>query len=392
MTLLEQQIEAINKLQNLKVGALFMEPGTGKTLTAKELYQSIPNIDYVLWLTPFQNKANLKKEVNQSENVDYIGIETLSNSSNVYLKIYNKLEAASKPVIIVDESIKIKNWDAQRTKRIINLSKLAEYKLILNGTPLTRNLLDLWSQFEFLSPKILNMNLNQFKKTFCEYVSIFKQKGSKSMHKEFIVQYHNIDYLYSLIKPYIYECNLKLDINKYYYDINYSLDPELKEEYNYFKNHYLNNERMEMLNNNIFLEMSQKMQRSYACSSEKFKLLKQIIKEPAKTIIYCKFTNSAEKCEEIFPNVKVNTYGKHSYGLNLQEYNTIIYFDKTFDYGQRLQSENRIFRTGQKESCNYYDLTGNVGLEKLINTNINKKQDLLKFFKMTTKEELNECL
>jgi hypothetical protein len=36
MSLFDNQIAAIEKLSRLKVGALFMEPGTGKTRTARE--------------------------------------------------------------------------------------------------------------------------------------------------------------------------------------------------------------------------------------------------------------------------------------------------------------------------------------------------------------------
>ena len=37
--LLPHQIEAVEKLRRLKVGALFMEQGTGKTRTALELFR-----------------------------------------------------------------------------------------------------------------------------------------------------------------------------------------------------------------------------------------------------------------------------------------------------------------------------------------------------------------
>ncbi|MCT7794652.1 MAG: DEAD/DEAH box helicase family protein [Lactobacillus crispatus] len=49
------QKKAIEKLEKLRVGALFMEPGTGKTRTAVELINS-SKTDYVLFLVPFQTK------------------------------------------------------------------------------------------------------------------------------------------------------------------------------------------------------------------------------------------------------------------------------------------------------------------------------------------------
>lgn len=53
MNFTKNQQEAIDKLIKYKVGALFMEPGTGKTRTAYELINSI-EVDYVLYIAPYQ--------------------------------------------------------------------------------------------------------------------------------------------------------------------------------------------------------------------------------------------------------------------------------------------------------------------------------------------------
>ena len=52
-SLLPHQEEAVKKLSKLKVGALFMEQGTGKTRTALELIQKRMEkgkVNVVLWL------------------------------------------------------------------------------------------------------------------------------------------------------------------------------------------------------------------------------------------------------------------------------------------------------------------------------------------------------
>jgi SNF2 family DNA or RNA helicase len=389
--LLNDQLTAIEKLRQFKVGALFMEPGTGKTRAAYELVRSVHECDYILWLTPFQTKVNLLTELRQCDSginflwqkLEIIGIETISSSDRTYLRLMDSLSKASCPFIIVDESLKIKNWDAIRTKRIIELGKIAQYKLVLNGTPISRNLLDIWAQMEFLSPKILGMCLAEFENTFCEYIKVTKRIGYRSWIRKFIKKYHNVDYLYSLIGHYVYECDLQLEIGKQYLDLDYRIDGETLEQYQYLKEHYLDNEKLMAMNNNIFLELTQKMQHLYCTVDDKFTQVSQIIRDVAKekVLIYCKFIASRQECEKRFPGVRIMSYGMHSFGLNLQDYNMIIFFDKTFDYAQRLQAERRIFRTGQKETCYYYDLTGDVGLEKLINDNISKKTDLLDYFK-----------
>ena len=46
------QQRAINKLNRLKVGALFMEMGTGKTKVALDLMAYKKKADYLLWICP----------------------------------------------------------------------------------------------------------------------------------------------------------------------------------------------------------------------------------------------------------------------------------------------------------------------------------------------------
>jgi SNF2 family DNA or RNA helicase len=247
---------------------------------------------------------------------------------------------------------------------------------------------------EFLSPKILNMGIAEFKNTFCEYTTMTKRIGSKKIVREWINKYHNVDYLYSLIKHYVYECDLELAVKQFYIDIPYTIEPELKEQYAFLKQKYLDNEKMQALNNNIFLELTQKMQHTYCCSADKLTAIRHILRtnKPDKVLIFCKYLDSKAVLEREFPNIAVHTFGKSSFGLNLQNYNAIIRFDKTWDFAQLTQSEYRIFRTGQKKDCYYYDLTGDVPLENLINQNIEKKSDLLQYLKGLTIKELNEVL
>jgi SNF2 family DNA or RNA helicase len=396
MELLNQQTQAIEKLHRLKVGALFMEPGTGKTRTAYELVKSVKS-DHIIWLTPFQTKQNLQDEINKCgglDNIQIVGIETLSSSDRTYLQVFNKVKSGH-TFLVVDESLKIKNWEAIRTKRILELSKFCQYKLVLNGTPITRNLLDVWAQIEFLSPKILNMSIAEFKSTFCETVKITKRiNGKRKETREFIAKYHNVDYLYSLIKHYVYECDLELTIEQEYKDIEYSLGEEEMEVYNELKTKYLDSETLKFMNNNIFIEMTQKMQHGYCCTESKFKELEKLLKtvDASKVIVYTKYIVSKLELQKRYPTLQVLSYGKHSLGLNLQQYNVTVYFDKTFDYSQMTQSKFRTYRTGQKDNCTYYSMTGNVGLEKMINDNIHKKQSLLEYFKKVGIEQIKKEL
>lgn len=392
------QNEAIEHLKRWKVGALFMEAGTGKTRTAMEIIQRT-NSDFILWVTPLRTIKNLKDEVVKwggvGTNIDYVGIESIQQSDRIFFNVLDKIQKYNHPFVIIDESLKIKNIDAKRTKRVLEIGKYAEYKLILNGTPISRNLLDIYPQMLFLSPLILDMTLNQFKNTFCRYTTITKEFNNRRMTKEYITGYENIDYLYSLIRNYVYECDLKLNIKQQYQTIYYSIDEESRDEYNRIKEKFLSDDMLEWKNNNIFLEMTQKMQHTYCCSQEKIEAVKKVFDEGIRedeTIIFCKYIDSNKLCRKEFPRAKVLSYQKEAIGLNLQQYRNTIYFDKIWDLSLRVQSSRRTYRTGQEYDCKYFDLTGDVGLEKMIDKNINNKVGMLEYFKTKTKEQIKEEL
>lgn len=378
-----------------------MEAGTGKTKVAVDIVNASP-CDFVLWIGPLQTirTGNVTNEVARQGGFNmpcsFVGVESIGGSDRIYLNTLEDLKSYEKPFVVVDESLKIKNAEAKRTKRLLEIGKIVEYKLILNGTPLSRNLLDLWSQMEFLSPLILNMSLAQFKNTFCEWTRVTKSNGWRTYSKEYVTGYENVDYLYSLIRHYVFKADLKLGISQHYRSKAYYIDEDSREEYARIKEIFLEDEMLEWRNNNIFLEMTQKMQHAYCCTGDKIDQVKSILAEeevdPSKTIIFCKFIKSRELCERLFPECLVLSYQKDSLGLNLQEYNVTIYFDKVWDFALRTQSTRRTFRTGQERDCLYYDLTGDVGLERLIDRNIGKKVTMSEYFKKATKEQLKKDL
>lgn len=124
--------DAFDKLSKLKVGALFMETGTGKTKIALDLMAyKAHKVDYILWICPCSLKGEIEQERQKWHpelTFDVVGCESLGSSDRIYLETLEKVRN-HKSFIIVDESLKIKNVSAKRTHRIINLGDNAEYKL-----------------------------------------------------------------------------------------------------------------------------------------------------------------------------------------------------------------------------------------------------------------------
>ncbi len=361
-----------------------MEMGTGKTKVALDLINSKSNkIDYILWICPFSIKNEIIKERDKwypAMKIDVVGCETIGSSDRTYLEILKKV-ATSKTFIVVDESLKIKNINAKRTRRIIEFGGYAQYKLILNGTPITKNVIDLWAQMEFLSPKILKMSFNQFKNTYCEYYIRGRLKGM-------VKKQHNIEHLISLIEPYIFDCDLDIEAKKMYYNYFYDVDM--------FQYSSLKNELLECITNIDFFVLTTKLQQFYTTYKEE--MLKELLGQiNDQVIIFVKYLdsipagankivgdmNTKERKQVIdkfergdFKELYI-TYGCGSYGLNLQFCRNIIFAEHCFDYSQRIQAEARIYRIGQNYDVNYYNLWCNVGLEKMIQSSLNKKSNLL---------------
>lgn len=377
----DDQKQAIDKLDKLRVGALFMEPGTGKTLTALNII-STADTDWVLFIVPFQTKQNLKDELDKWEfDMPYriVGVETLSGSDRVYLELLEELDKYKKPFIVVDESLKIKNARAKRTQRVFKLGKKSYYRLVLNGTPISKNVMDLWAQMEFLSPKILNMSYDEYQNTFLDYIY------HADTHRIEIKGQVNIDYLYSLIRPYVFDAKLNLDIDSVQENYKYWIDD--KTGYWEVKQEMLESPEDEQ--EDLFLAFTAKMQHSYAIDQGKIEAIDDILErehhQPA--IIFCKFVNAKEFFQDRYPNCKVLTYGKGTFGLNLQQYRLMIFADKTWDYAQLEQATRRIYRMGQTRDTKFYYLTGDVGLERLMDNCISNKVWVLDEFKKSSKKK-----
>lgn len=384
--LTSQQQEAVEKFRRLKVGALFMECGTGKTQAAVSIIDTAEDVDLLLWVCPCQTKTNLQEELNKCGcryKADIVGVESIGQSNRIFIEVLENVKAAKKAFIVVDESIKIKNMRAKRTKRLLRIAENSEYRLILNGTPITRNICDIYAQMHFLSPKILDISWIRYRDNYCTYKQ-YKRNGVA--YKTIITGYANIDHLLSIIGPYIFQCSLNVPIKKNYHCSRWDMTRAEKEAY-----YNLKQELFQEVNDYgdiDILGILQKLQHSYCCSEDKFNVLSSIITD--KSIVYCRFIRSQKAVQERFPHALVLTYGKGSFGLNLQAYNRVIYFDKTWDYAFREQSEARIYRTGQREDCEYYDMTGDVGLDELIDRCISKKLSLVDYFKEQGKKILEK--
>ncbi|NIU83370.1 MAG: DEAD/DEAH box helicase family protein [Candidatus Thorarchaeota archaeon] len=84
-----------------------------------------------------------------------------------------------KTMIIIDEGTIIKNPTANRTKIISKLGKLAVYRMLLTGTPVTNSPFDTWSMMEFLRPGFWKCNYFMFKNRYGIHVKDMDQRTGR---------------------------------------------------------------------------------------------------------------------------------------------------------------------------------------------------------------------
>ncbi len=226
-SLLPHQVTAVAKMLPTRVGALFMEMGTGKTRTVIELARLRQGkYDRVFWFCPVSLKETIAQEWRKHTDlppdllkvwdervaddrlpreaiVHIIGIESLSASARVILA-YRAL-VTERSFVIADESSYIKGHASLRAQRLTTISAGTRYWLILTGTPFTQGEADLYAQMSFLSPKILGYNsFYSFAANHLEYEMKLNEWGHQ-VRTGRIVRTHNADYLAARIAPYTYQ-------------------------------------------------------------------------------------------------------------------------------------------------------------------------------------------
>jgi SNF2 family DNA or RNA helicase len=440
--LLPHQAAAFTKLSKLKVGALYMEQGTGKTRTTLELVKARldkKKVEVVLWLCPCSVKRNLKEDIGyhcgvMPDEIIIRGIESLSSSDRLYLML-TRLVTEYKVFLVVDESNLVKNKAAIRTSRIIELAKHCSYKMILNGTPVSKSEADMFAQWYILDWRILGYeSYYSFAANHIEYWTIKLPDGREIVDRDRVKNVLNISYLTEKIAPYTYqikksEC-LKLPEKRYRSRAFYMTD-EQKKLYDRVKFDYLEN--VDEFKSETIYKLFTALQhvtsgRIVTTGPKERMLVENIFEDPAenprikellylikdidgeKAIIFAKYQSELDEIAEML-NRQGKTYtmftGKvnqtqrqanrelfrgpvqfllanktcGAYGLNLQFCHNVIYYSNDFDLATRMQSEDRVHRIGQTNPVNIYDIYSPGCIDEFISDCLSRKEDMVARFK-----------
>tara|TARA_Y100001938_G_scaffold108269_1_gene147996 strand:+ start:561 stop:1991 length:1431 start_codon:yes stop_codon:yes gene_type:complete len=450
----KHQLDALEISWNKEVYAYFMEMGTGKTKVLIDnmsmLYdngkidgaliiapkgvvgtwykQEIPThlVDHVenkaiLWQSNFTKEYSKKLGTLFKSDSDLhiliMNVEALSTTKGV--DFASKFLSSHNTLMAIDESTTIKNPKAKRTKNILRLSKLAKYRRIMTGSPVTKNPLDLYSQCEFLDPYCLDFaSYYAFRNRYAE----MKTANFYGRSVQIVARFRHLDELAEKLKPFSFrvlkeEC---LDLpEKTFMKRVIELSKEQKELYAQMKKmalamlngkvvttktaltqimrlhqitcgHFtaddgsmqdIKNNRLDELMN-VLDEIEGKVVIWAHYQYDVKKIIKEIQKVhgPGSVVDYYGLTpkeirqNNIEKFQnDDAVKYFVGTPATGGYGITLTAASNMIYYSNGYDLEKRLQSQDRIHRIGQKKPVTYIDLIAEDTVDNKIVKALRKK-------------------
>lgn len=429
--LMPHQHAAVEKLIGIRVGALYMEMGTGKTRTALEMIArrlAAGKIDRVLWLCPCSVRRTIAQDIiKHADEIDVdrfqiYGIESLSSSLGLYVQLRAYVQCGT-CMLVVDESNLVKNSRAIRSRRITTIAQECKYRIILNGTPISRSEADLFGQWYLLDWRILGyQSFYSFAANHLEYDPEMPGRVRRVL---------NTNYLTEKIAPYSFqitraECfnlppkhydmvytSLPFDQSAHYWAVVENMlagiDEQIPETiYRMFSaaqavisGMYVEDDGKHIITTPMYADPE---------DNPRIAHLLEVVEEKTpgeKAIIFAKYSHEIEAILESLQRkygegCAVPFYGKIAktrrqenlarfsggarflvankacagYGLNLQFCRNVIYYSNDWDYATRIQSEDRVHRMGQEQDVRIIDICARHTLDEKIMRCLTRKEGL----------------
>lgn len=307
-------------------------------------------------------------------------------------------------LMALDESQFIKTPGAMRTRGCWKLGKHAVRRVIMSGTPITKDIRDAYAQYRFLDWSILGYpNFSTFKNDVIVYDNSGPVVGGKLVR---IKEFKNVDKITALIAPYYRRVEKKdcLDLPpKVFEKREIPLSKELEGLYTQMKDKLIAEFRGIKVKAPIVLTKILKLQQissgfiNYVDehgekATEQFNSPKvneciQIIKDhDGSTLVFYQQNPEREMLEKALDKAGIDYYALHGgvkthdrkdlidgfnakmkpvtlcqqrtggIGVNMVAATLVIFFSNDAGWDIRAQAEDRAHRFGQKESVTYIDL------------------------------------
>ena len=340
--------------------------------------------------------------------------------------IFDALQEYDADMIICDESQRIKTHDAEQSKAIHKLGDAARYKLILSGTPVQNNAIDIWSQYRFLDSTVFGRNFYAFKNHYCKMGGF----GNKQ-----IVGYKDLDDLIQKEHSIAFRITKEEAIDlpeQTFMTRKVQFDKKERQLYDRIRrDSFAELENGGQITATTVLTKLLRLQqlcggflvddtatKPQLVSRAKLDALSDIIQDYVieggrKLVIFARFIAEVDSIIELGEKLlgrqgkslvaiygaipkeqrgaivdqfqkdpdtvlfvgQIDTAGT---GITLTAADTCVYYSKNFNYATYSQSLSRIHRIGQKNRCVYIDLEVEKTVDETISKSLTKKEDLAK--------------
>jgi SNF2 family DNA or RNA helicase len=440
------QSAALNMARGRDAWAYFMEMGTGKTMTTlaefADLYKRgkvstlivvCPNSIKGAWAaeaekTGWHFQPHVWPEQMDPGSVAALHVVIMNYEAVITAKggrYLNELLAKRRCMLVLDESINIKNPKARRTRTLIAASQNAIYRRILSGAPVAQGPHDLWAQLRFLGA-FERYNYYAYRNHFC------RMGGWQGRQ---IIGAQNEKELNEVVGRWSFRARKEdwLDLPKKIYQTReYELTPTQKKHYKELATDLITKIENRVIEVQMVISAVVKLQQ--ICSGfllhndpmggdkqaiaipdgdPKLALLDEVLEEvTGKVLIFCMFRHTVERlwrhlardenrCAVIQGGMTVDeiTKGKDRFekdpgvrylivqiqsgkyghtllgGSGQDRCATTIFYEHSYSLDNRVQAEDRNHRIGQDQPVVYIDFVG-PKIERNIVKALRSKQDV----------------
>lgn len=446
------QHEVLHKSRDRREFAWFLETGTGKTIISLEnmrylwqhqkikavLITAPKTVIRSVWIKELNNYLELDfrifswlGELGPSERSILNKILKLDDDPHSQLWIFlvnteafshkrvlplvNKILRKWYTLWIMDQSTMIKSPTALRTKNVLSLSHLAQYKRILSGFPVLKSPEDLFTQIMFLGPQLIpQKSFYGFRGEFC----ILRQMDNRV---SIVTGIQNIPQLQKLIEPFSIRLLKKdcLDLpEKVRMVRTVEMTPEQKRYYKEIKEQGYTT--LEHTDRKIFVttflaqltklhQIASGILEGHRFGTNKNDIVVELLKEELadepviiwtcyiESIMYihASLTTEGISCRTFYGDTSISERAEYvedfnnkkfqvlianpsvaKFGLNLTVASYAIYYNNSLKLEDRLESEDRIHRLGQIRHATYIDLVSEDTVEQKLLELLDKKQQI----------------
>ena len=429
------QRDGVGKWLRFKRGSLYHAMGAGKSMEALtgigHLFKNglahralilCPLSVYAEWPRQFERHAtdgslHIIHDVKKGKAL----LADLPEKSVVLLN-YEKLAsleadlAGKFDVIVADEATKIKNPQAQRTKVLARLTKDTEYVLIMTGTPVSKNLIDVFGEFLVMDPFWFGKSFWLFKQRYCVMGGwmghqIVGYQREAELRRIIDFPSHRVTKQEALpnLPPKIFEeriCEMTPEQRRIYKETQKKFWIEFQEGNIDVKNAAARVVKLQEIANGFVISDTGEV---VHLSNTKSELLSETIEEVSdeeRIAVWCRFREDIRRVKEIietrFPSRRCETfYGETKdrpevltrfretpgtvlviqaqtggMGLDLTCSHLGFIYSNVFEYALRMQLEDRHHRPGQVNACTYIDFITENSVDRKIQSVLSNRQTL----------------